>query len=427
MGSAHSRVEILESLDGTEGASLVLVDEIAAGTDPVQGAALGRALLGALLERGAVVVTTTHYPELKVLSTTDDRFRTAQVGFDPKEGKPTYHLEMDRAGGSHALDVAAQVGLEASILDRARSYLDPGAASLEALLSRLEGEVQAARAARDAAEADRRQGESELSALQTERDELLRRSRDLERELRAEFNAEVEGYRATVRGALKQMEEAQSVEAAERARQRIHEGASAIEARLGQGSPLPVGDRVDPSTVQAGDWLRVGSLGRDVTVLSGPDGKGRWLMDAGGLKIQVPGKDLERARSPAPSRSPKQGKTEKGGGKKGKTAGRGRESSRTPAVPGRLEDPSTAFRSEEATLDLRGQLVDDALELVDRFLDESAVSGRSFAFLLHGHGTGALKKAVRAHLRGSPYVSRWEAGTRGQGGDGITVVVVQTV
>ena len=200
--SAHvlSLVEILADVDSKAGAVLVLIDEIAAGTDPVQGAALGRAILSALLDRDVVLATTTHFAEIKALSTTDDRFASARVEFDPDAGRPTYRLTVGRPGSSHAIDVAARVGLPAAIVAHAQRLLDPTAASVEGMLSGLEGEVVRAREARDAAQADRAKAALELEGVRAERDALRRRQRELEKTLKAAFDQEVRGYRDAVRG-----------------------------------------------------------------------------------------------------------------------------------------------------------------------------------------------------------------------------------
>ncbi len=409
--SAHvlSLVEILEDVDRAPGAVLVLIDEIAAGTDPVQGAALGRAILGGLLDRDVVLATTTHFPELKALSTTDERFTSARVEFDPDAGRPTYRLTVGRPGSSHAIDVAARVGLPADILARAREHLDPTAASVEGMLAGLEGEVARAREAREAAVADRAAAEAELVAVRTERDALRRRKRELEKDLKVAFDKEVQGYRDSVRGALRQMRSAETEAAAERARQRISQGANTARQRLDEwGEDVPAVDQVDPATVAVGDRVRVASLGKDANVVEAMDRKGRLTVEVGGLRLQVSGSDLERARSAAikqkkrPAAKPKP---------------RYRSEDVAPS-----EAPENASRGETNTVDLRGRAVEEALAAAEQRLDDAAVAGESFVFLLHGHGTGALKSALRQWLKRSSYVQRFAPGERHQGGDGVTVV-----
>ncbi len=418
----HMR-QILEALESSTEPGLVLVDELAAGTDPVQGAALARALLEAFIERRALVVTTTHYPDIKALSSGDGRFLNARVEFDPDSGGPTYRLASGLAGSSHALDVARAMGLPEPLLAAARGFLGEPAARVEDVLSDLERAAGAAAQQREEAELDRKEAAEELEKLRGERDELLRRSRGIETQLRAEFEEEVRGYRDAVRGALKQLRERADEASAERARQRIAEGANRLREVLSSGTPRPQADRIDPDQLSIGDRVRVASLGKDATLVSAPGGRARVVVDVDGLRVEVKVTELERART-APAAPSK---------------GLGRSSSATASVKGRKarsgavragSEPGpaldSAWRSPALTLDLRGERVDDALEKLDAFLDQQMAASQPFAFVLHGHGTGALKAAVRQALRSSPYVSQFAPGNRSQGGDGITVAQIQS-
>ncbi|HCP44518.1 MAG TPA: hypothetical protein DIU15_00550 [Deltaproteobacteria bacterium] len=422
-------VGILEALAASSGHSLVLVDEVAAGTDPVQGAALGRAMLEALLDQDALVATTTHYPELKALSATDDRFTNARVEFDGEQGRPTYHLSVGRPGSSHAMDVAGQVGLPGAILERARAFLAPAAAQVEELLSGLEADAAVARRVRGEAEAEALDVRRELASVQKERDELRRQSREVEREIRAEFEQEVRGYREVARGAIRQLREAEDVAAAERSRQRIIEGAARVrEAWSDRGASEPI-DAMDPGDIVVGGRVRVVRLGKDATVQSLPDGRGRLTVDVGGLRMQVKASELEAARDSSPGDASGKEGSSKGSGGRGKKKGKGGRkrsgggSSSSSAAP--AGDIAHAFRSPGNTLDLRGHRVDEALPKIDGFLDSRLLAGERFAFVLHGLGTGVLRQVVRDHLSSSPYVGDFAPGTRAQGGDGITVVSIR--
>ncbi len=400
--------EMLTRLDRRQdgASSLILLDEIAVGTDPVQGAALGRAVLEAFLERGSVLATTTHYPELKALASQDERFLGGRVEFDDTAGRPTYCLSLGRPGSSHALNVAMRVGMDATIVSRARDLLDPTAANVEELLAGLEAELAVARKERAEAEALRARVETEVAAASAERRTLEKKMRSAERDVRAEFEKEVEGYRATVRGVLRQLKKERSNDAAERARQRITEGAHSVRGRM---DPVQdVAPALDPSTLTLGLAVRVRSLDQKGELSALPDSKGRVVVSVRGLPVQVNLDDIEVVHG--------------GGGgsassKKKKASPRSRSARAAADV-----DPGTAFRGPENTLDLRGQRVDEALFAVDRFLDERSLTGDGWAFILHGHGTGVLKSAVRDHLKRSPYVSQTARGTRSQGGDGVTVV-----
>lgn len=402
--------EMLDTLDRrTDGASaLVLLDEIAVGTDPVQGAALGRAVLEAFLDRGAVLATTTHYPELKALAAQDERFLGGRVEFDDSAGRPTYQLTLGRPGSSHALDVAVRMGMDKRILERATELLDPTAANVEELLSGLERELSEARAARNEAETLRASAETELASAETERRTLETRLKSAERDVRAEFEKEVQGYRATVRGVLRQLGKEKNQAAAERARQRITEGAHAVRGRM---EPHEIdGPALDPSTLSLGDAVLVRSLDKKGELASLPDKKGRVTVSVGGFPVQVGLADIALVRGGSSKAKPKKSKQPQG------------RKARRPTPAADDTKASSAFRGVDNTLDLRGQRVDEALFEVDRFLDVRSLNDDGWAFILHGHGTGQLKTAVRDHLSCSPYVAQTASGTRSQGGDGVTVV-----
>jgi DNA mismatch repair protein MutS2 len=414
--------EMFESLDGGAAPGLVLIDEVAAGTDPVQGSALARALLEAFLQRDVLVITTTHYQPVKALSAADARFLNARVEFDGELGCPTYRLSVGQAGSSHAFDVAQQVGLAASILDAARGFMGPGALDVEEVLSGLQRDAAVTARKRQEASQDRQEAAAALADVRRERDELVRRSRGIEAELRAQFETEVSGYRDTVRGALKQIRERQDEAAAERARQRIAEGAGRVRDALGKGTPLAEADRIDVAALAPGDRVRVATLGKDATVVTAPGGRGKLSVEIDGLRVEVKTDDLERARGSAGGKAAPKSK----GKGRGKAKGKGRQGAGRKAQGKDAyelnPDFETAFRTPALTLDLRGERVDDALERTEAFLDERLVAGDVFGFVLHGHGTGVLKQAVRKGLKSSPYVRDWAPGNRSQGGDGITVV-----
>ena len=409
-GHVLSLVDILEAVDSSEGAVLVLLDEIAVGTDPVQGAALGRALLEAFLGRGALLATTTHYPELKALSKVDDRFINARVEFDGRQGLPTYRLSLGDAGSSHALDVAHQLGLEPGIVQAARGFLAPTAAEVEELLSSLEAEHRAAAQDRQEAAEALRRAENELRKARRSGEALERSRRSLERDLRAEFEHEVQTYRDNVRASLRQIRSERSEEAVERARQRISEGAHAVREVWQGDEPLPSQRPVDWQEAQVGMTVRVGSVGKVGKLMTLPDARGRVTVSLDGLKVQARAQDLELA-DPPPTGN--------------RRAARPRPKPRRKQPPRPRESGvEAAFRSPDNTLDLRGDRVDEALERVDQFLDQASLRGWRHAFLLHGHGTGALRDAVRSHLRASSYVRSAEPGARSQGGAGVTVVTL---
>lgn len=412
-GHVRALVEIFDAVDSSEGRSLVLLDEIAVGTDPVQGASLGRAVLEALLDRGTLLATTTHYPELKALAASDPRFVNGRAEFDDELGRPTFRIAYGRPGSSHALDVAARVGLPAAVLEAARHYLGPTSVQVEELLAGLETANAKAREERETARRLREELEAQRERLNRSQTELEAKRKTVERDLRVAFDREVKAYRDRVRAAFSQLDRERTKEGIGQVGRAVDEGADVVRAGL---APLPREDkpRIEWATARVGSAVYVPTLGKDAVVQQLPDNKGRLVVAVDGRRIQAMADELEpprdkrkRAEQPAPVSILEN--------RKGPKSGASRS--------GQDPDPfSGAHRTGETTLDLRGRRVDEALLEVDRFLDRLSGRGREFAFLLHGIGTGALYGAIRDHLRDSPYHGRSAPAPAHQGGEGVTVV-----
>jgi DNA mismatch repair protein MutS2 len=366
--------------------ALVLLDELAVGTEPRQGAALARAVLEAMVERGARVVVTTHYGELEALSGQDPRFVTAGVSFE--EGRPTFRFREGYFGRSHALAVARRLGLPASLLVRAEALLDEGDRHLAALGARLEAELDAARRAREEAE-KRGLRRSELEALERRLEARERESHDRLVQATRQRLAEEE---RSVKDLVAALQADPDLARAGRTLQEIRK----LRDALVEPSPPPA---TPAPRVHAGDLLMLPRFGRKARVLE-LGGDGRVLLEIGGMRSWLRLDEIEAVRVDA-----------------------------TPSRPQALPRPEETPPSErlsglphaENRLDLRGQRVEEALEAVDAFLDRLVLRNEPVAFLLHGHGSGVLKKAVRAHLSRHPQVRRWRPAEEGEGGDAFTL------
>jgi len=401
---------ILETLQEDDGDALVLIDEIAVGTDPQQGAALAAAVLHSLVDRGAVVAATTHFAPLKALAETDDRFVNGRMEFDPDALRPTYRLTVGHPGRSYALDIARQLGLPAEVLARAEARLEPTDLELEALLASLEQERADVR--RQMAETEARTEAAEAARADAERraKELARRQREVREELVEEFDREVEGYRASVRGIIRELQRQPSLSAADRGRRRIAKGGRELRGKLADAAGLrarPEGERLDWGAAQVGDPVRLLAGDREAELATLPDGQGRLEVSVGGLRVRCKIRDLGPPRG--------------GGSKTAPARPRPAPVVSAGAAPA---DMDAAIRTSDNTLDLRGERVDEALARVDRFLDEASMRGDAVVFILHGFGTGALRKAVRAHLKQSPYARKSRAASPDQGGDAFTAVAL---
>ena len=402
--------EILRHDDG--GAALVLLDEIMAGTNPDQGAALARATAEALADRAGLAVITTHYDALKALAEGDGRFRNAGMEYDPERLRPTFRLRDGTPGRSYALDIAARMELPPALLERARELAGGAHLGLEQVIATLE-----------IREADLQRTTAELAAARetlVARDEeqrlavaaLERRERELGRHAREAIELAVREAREAIRAVVREAQQAGSARAAEEARVRLDATAGEALAAFPAPAPAPV---APPPALLPGARVFVPSLSAEGRVLHAPDAKGRVRVAVGALTIDV---DLSELGASASGASASASASHRAG-------------QRSPRVPGAApagagagpeETLALARQGPANTLDLRGHRADDVTEEVVAYLDRAALEGRSPVFVIHGHGTGALRKIVRELVARSPYVRRWSPGGKGQGGDGVTVI-----
>lgn len=389
--------------------ALVLLDELAGGTDPDEGAALACALVEALCSRGAAVIVTTHYEPLKALALSDARMRNASVGFDVQRLAPTFHLMLGVPGASSALAVASRYGIPDAVTVRATALLPERSRGMDDLARRLESEWRALEAARVAADDDRAKAaearaaaEAELArarsreAAELERDaaslrEAVRRARDEVRDARAKIRERADDARV-VDDAARAVEEAAATIAI----------GSDVSAAIGAPSE-PSGPAPAPGTLRAGMRVWVTRLRTEADVVEAP-ARGRVRVAAGAMKLWV-GEDEVRLLAPASVP------------RAGKSASAGRASGPSPGA-----DEVVYPRSEENTLDVRGMRVDDAVGMLETFVDRLFGASVPLGFVLHGVGTGALREAVRGRLTElATYVVRHRSGTSDEGGDRFTV------
>ncbi len=396
---------VKDMLAGAVPGSLVLVDEIAADTDPREGAALAAAVLESLVEKGATVLVTTHLDELKALALVDRRYANARVGFDAERLVPTYQVHLGTPGSSSAIEVAARVGLPPLVVERARAARHGQGGALGDALRALDEEragLQAQRRAAEESAARARAAEERARAAE----EAARRS---EREAAARMGAvlaeELEAARDQVAELLAQLQAAPSMKKAVEARQQldawhatVEQATRSTQARAEAGPEALPGGEVKP-----GVRVRILSLGQEGEVVE-VDGRDA-LVRAGAIKVRRPVADL----------LPLQGKARDAG------LARSRGDRLAAADAARPE----AVFSADRRLDVRGLRVEELLRLVERFLDRLYAGGEPSAVILHGHGTGALKQALRDHLSASPYVGAFRPGDRHEGGDAVTVVTLR--
>ena len=366
--SSHmtNTVEILEQAG--EG-SLVLLDELGAGTDPVEGAALAQAILEALYERGALTMATTHYSEIKAFALTRPGMQNASMEFDVDRLCPTYRLYIGIPGKSNAFEISERLGLPASIIDRARDFLLKRDVAFEDVLS--------------GAEAARR-------GLESEKAQLRQNAREDAKKLVQQTRQEME----TLIAGLRSLKVADS-RSLERAVQQARDAMRAGEARLAGETERRLAEGEAPKTVRPGDLVHVLTIGRDASVLKAPDARQEVLVQAGVMKMTVKLSDLRPAAT-----------------KPGKPKA---------AFQVKLSEPARSFLE----LDLRGKMVDEATVEIDRFIDDAMITGVKEFSIIHGKGTGALRAGVQAFLKTHPRVKSYRLGAYGEGDAGVTVVTLK--
>jgi DNA mismatch repair protein MutS2 len=410
--SSHMKhiVQILEKA-GPE--SLVLLDELGAGTDPAEGASLGIAILEHLHSRGARTVATTHYSELKAFAYEREGVENASCEFDVATLRPTYRLVVGVPGGSCAFEVASRLGLPREVVELARERLGEDRARVEHMIAhmeqsrkQLEEDSERARGARQM-----------MERLARERDEEVRRMRELRSEILRKARDEAAGVVARARQDVARIiEELREValdrgsvdDAARRAREALKRVTEEIvaadpkepETVAGHLSPLTRPPR--PGEISVGTSVYVPKLGGSGRVLSVPRDGEDVEVQVGAMRLFVCLRDLVVVED-------------------GSSGAKERPAGGVFIAPVTREKAATI----SSELDLRGLTVEEAIAEVDKYLDDACLAGLVKARIIHGKGTGALRQAVRDFVRTHPHVRGFEPGGPADGGDGVTVVAIR--
>lgn len=394
--SSHM-TNIVEILKQADAGSLVLLDELGAGTDPVEGAALAMSILEELHSRGCRTVATTHYSEIKAFALTRAGMENASMEFDVDRLCPTYRLFIGIPGKSNAFEISKRLGMEERLIEKAREYLKNEDVKFEDVISgaeaqrrQAEEERRLAAAERDATAKLREEMEKQRARLEGERETLRAKAREDSRRLVNETREEMEKLVAAIR-AIPGLDQ----RAADRVIQRSRDALRKREADLAE--PLekkPQDPGAAPKQVRPGETVRILSLDQKATVLSPADAKGEVQVQAGIMKLTVKLKDLRLIQDTAPT---------KGVGKVQLDTQR----------QGGLE------------LDVRGKLVDEAILEVDRYIDNCLMSGLDQVSIIHGKGTGALRAGIQDYLKRDKRVKSYRMGAYGEGDAGVTVVTLK--
>lgn len=411
--SAHM-THLVSILDKVEPEDLVLLDELGAGTDPEEGAALAMAILERLLTIKATVLATTHYSELKTFAFGREGIENACVEFDVATLRPTYRLLIGIPGASNAFAISRRLGLSESLIIRAKQLIQADHAQFEQVINQLEKEKMLYEQMNADIETRLRRAEQMEAKAEAMRVELNQKKADILRRAKDEGAALVRRMRRESEEVISQLKEQfndQGIQkrqaAIQAARDQINEAAGKV--RPGIVSVKAFRKPVDLKTLEPGDIIYVTKLDQKGTVLSI---RGKELeVQLGSLKINVKARDckfVEKAPREKPSAK---------GGANGSLSGGG----------GRKRGSSFISKAQEAhrDIDIRGMMVDEAEMVLGKFLDDSVMAGLSQVLIIHGKGTGALRKGVHAYLKRHRNVASFNFADMSEGGTGATLVELQ--
>ncbi len=398
--SSHMK-NIVHLLKNSDSNTLVLLDELGAGTDPSEGAALAMAILDKLRDIGAITVATTHYSELKVYGVTTAGVENASCEFDVETLKPTYRLLIGIPGKSNAFAISRRLGLGNDVLGRAQEYLTREHIEFEDVLlsiekNRSEAEKERMKAASLRMEIEnlKKELESQKKKFLEQKDRMLREARENARKILLEARAEADELIAEIRRIQQQQQEIERTKAAEEIRARLRSKISEIEEDLVEAVLPRQGLAEPPKNLKPGDSVLILNLNQKGTVLAPPDKNDEALVQAGILKINVHISNLRLLDE-------QQQEIQKTG-------------------LGRIGMDKARNISTE--IDLRGMTLDEAIEQLDKYLDDAALSGLHEVSVIHGKGTGVLRSGIHKYLKSNKRVKSFRLGSYGEGDTGVTFI-----
>ena len=395
--SSHmtNTVRILTEADGR---SLVLLDELGAGTDPVEGAALAQAILESLYERNTLTVATTHYSEIKAFALMHAGMQNASMEFDVDRLCPTYRLFIGIPGKSNAFEISKRLGLSDAVISRAQDFLQKKDVAFETVLSEAEQARRTAENDKEAIYKTRIETEKIKTELEKEKKKLEDEKTLLRQKAREDARRMVQETRQDMEKLIVQLRSIENIDQKqlERAVQSSRDAMRKTEERLYEQAVQRDTAGEAPAKVHPGERVKLITLGQEATVLKPADGKGEVLVQAGVMKLSIPLNDIrpvEQKKKPA----------------------------QTAAKVSISQDRGSAL-----SIDLRGSMVDDACLELDRFIDNALITGVHEFYVVHGKGTGALRSGVQQYLKNHPRVKTFRIGAYGEGDAGVTVVTLKS-
>lgn len=400
--SSHMK-NIVSIIDKASYDSLVLVDELGAGTDPTEGAALAIAILERFYDSGALTMATTHYNELKKYALATSGVENAAMEFDVETLTPTYRLLIGVPGKSNAFEISKKLGLSESVIERASEHIKHGDMEFENVISSIEDDKRKAAADRLDAESMRAEIEERLKKLEEKEKAISEKRADIIAEAKREARELLRETKSAVKDVQKDLRRLQksgahtnlNTGALEKSRRKINEAEDLVSEKVvKQVNSEPV----SADTLKIGDRVKLLTIGQNGTILSLPDEKGNLMINIGALKVKARLQDLMlinegKDRKPQAKSSSKYGSL--------------------------LRSKSS---SVSASINVMGKNLEDALADVEKYLDDVYMAGLDMVSIIHGRGGGILKDGIRQMLKRKKYVDSYGAASYNDGGDGVTLV-----
>jgi DNA mismatch repair protein MutS2 len=401
--SSHMN-NIVTIIDKAEAGTLVLLDELGAGTDPTEGAALAIAILEHLRGRNASIMATTHYTELKKYAISTTGVENASMEFDVETLSPTYKLTVGIPGKSNAFEISSKLGLKGEIIEKARNLLKGGDIKFEEVIAAMEADRKAAEAERDQAIAlniEMKKQKEAMDLLVRKTEEQKEKTLNQAREEARNIISGAKELSEEVRTELKELSKIESLgERTQRfdtSRKRIKDAAGQYRERLMKevnDNPIRVED------LRIGDRVKVLTLSQNGEIITLPDDKGDLMVQVGRMKVKSNVDDLKLIID-GKSKLPSGGKTTYG------------------------QIYKTKSRNISISINVQGQNLDDAAEEVDKYLDDAFIAGLNQVTIIHGRGEGVLLNGLRNILKSHKHVESYRKGSYNEGGDGVTIVQIK--
>jgi len=397
--SAHM-VNIVDILSKISEKSLCLFDELGAGTDPTEGAALAISILEYVKNTGAKCAATTHYSELKVYALSNNRVENASCEFDVETLAPTYRLLIGIPGKSNAFAISKRLGLSQFIIDNAKKHIDTESVKFEDVISELEKNRILSEREKDKAQSIKQEAENIKKEMAKRNKILDEKTEKILEKARAEAKKIIEDAKRETEDALKQIKKAQKMKdlteanrEMERARQKINKKSK---ENAENKSEKPSVNTKAPKSVKLGDSVEIVSMGQKGTVVTLPDRSGALTVKVGIMKLKSNLSDLRLIKEEKPKQKQKRASGGMGDGAK--------------------------YMNVSAELDLRGENIESSIYILEKFLDDAVLSSLTQVRIIHGKGTGALRQGIHQYLRKQPRVESFALASYGEGDSGVTIV-----